>query len=83
MMLYQADLEGLRPILGGAFASIQGGDCVALQRVYDVLVARARENEAIVKKILGPGYRLDETAELNIDVSKRPYVKTVAESMSS
>ena len=78
-LLYESDLEGLRPVLQGAFASIQSGDCAALQRVYDVLVARTRENEAIVKKILGPDYRLDETAELNVDVSKRLYVKTAAE----
>jgi carboxyl-terminal processing protease len=58
---------------------MQAGDCAALQQVYDVLVARARENEAIVKKILGPDYRLDETVELNFNVDKRPYVKTAAE----
>ncbi len=51
----------------------------SLQQVYDVLVARARENEAIVKKILGPDYRLDETVELNTNVNKRPYAKTAAE----
>ncbi len=55
------------------------GDCAALQQVYDLLVARARENETIVKEILGPDYRLDETAEMNINVNKRPYVKTAAE----
>jgi carboxyl-terminal processing protease len=63
------------------FASIQSGDCIALQQVYDVLVERARENEAIVKKILGPDYRLDETVELNTNVNKRPYVKTTAEKL--
>jgi carboxyl-terminal processing protease len=78
-LLYESDWEGLKPTLQGMFASMRLGDCAALQRVYDVLVARARENEAIVKKILGPDYRLDETAELNIDVSKRPYLKTAAE----
>ncbi len=78
-LLYESDLEGLRPVLQGLFASMQSGDCAALQKVYDVLVARAHENEAIVKKILGPDYHLDETTELNINVSKRPYVKTAAE----
>ena len=78
-LLYESDLERLRPVLQGVFASMQAGDCAALQQVYDVLVARARENEAIVKKILGPDYRLDETVELNINVNKRPYVKTTAE----
>ncbi|MHB8910824.1 MAG: S41 family peptidase [Syntrophales bacterium] len=78
-LLYESDVEKLKPVLQDAFTGMQTGDCTALQQVYDVLVARARENEAIVKKILGPNYRLDETAELDINVSKRPYVKTVAE----
>ena len=78
-LLYESDLERLKPVLQGVFVSMQSGDCAALQQVYDVLVARARENEAIVKQILGPGYRLDETVELNINVKERPYVKTIAE----
>ena len=78
-LLYESDLEKLRPVLQNVITSMQAGDCASLQQVYDVLVARARENEAIVKKILGPDYRLDETVELNINVDKRPYVKTTAE----
>ena len=80
-LLYEADLERLKPVLQGIFVSMQSGDCATLQQVYDVLVARARENDAIVKKILGPDYRLDETVELNINVNKRPYVKTTAEKL--
>ncbi len=75
-LLYESDLEKLRPILQNVYTSLQAGDCASLTQVYDVLVARARENEALVKKILGPDYRLDDTVELNIDVRKRPYVKT-------
>jgi len=78
-LLYESDLERLKPVLQGVFASMQTGDCTALQQVYDLLVARARENEVIVRKILGPDYRLDETVELNINVNKRSYVKTTAE----
>ena len=78
-LLYESDLKRIKPVLQGVFASMQSGECAALQKVYDVIVARARENEAIVKKILGPDYRLDETVELNIKVKKRPYVKTKAE----
>ncbi|MFZ4440376.1 MAG: carboxy terminal-processing peptidase [Syntrophales bacterium] len=78
-LLYESDVERLKPVLQGVFVSMQSGDCTALQQVYDLLVARARENEAIVKKILGPDYRLDETVELNTNVSKRPYVKTTVE----
>ena len=77
-LLYESDLERLKPVLRGVFASIQSGNCFALQQVYDLLVARTKENEAIVKKILGPDYRLDETAELNINVNKRPPIETPA-----
>ena len=77
-LLYESDLKRLKPILEGVFASMQVGDCASLQQVHDLLVTRARENETIVKKILGPDYRLDETVELNINVKERPYVKTPA-----
>ena len=78
-LLYESDVERLKPALEGMFASMHGGGCAALQQVYDLLVTRARENENIVKEILGPDYRLDETVEMNINVNKRPYVKTAAE----
>jgi carboxyl-terminal processing protease len=78
-LLYESDLERLKLALRGVFEIMQAGDCTALQQVYDMLVARAWENEAIVKKILGPDYRIDETAELDTDVKKRTYVKTTAE----
>ena len=78
-LLYESDLKMLRPVLQNVLTRLQAGDCALLQKVYDVLVSRARENEAIVKKILEPEYRLDETVELNISVDKRPYVKTTAE----
>jgi carboxyl-terminal processing protease len=78
-LLYASDLERLRPVLQNVFTNMQTDDCVSLKPVYDVLVTRARENEAIVKKILGPDYRVDETVELDTNVKKRPYVKTTAE----
>ena len=78
-LLYASDLEYLRPVLQNVFARAQRVDCASLKPVYDLLVARAKENEAIVKKILSSDYRFDETVELEIDVNKRPYVKTTAE----
>ena len=78
-LLYASDVERLRPVLQNVFTSGQTDDCASLTPVYDLLIARARENETIVKKILGPDYRLDETVELDTDVKKRPYVKTTAE----
>ncbi|MEN6621794.1 MAG: S41 family peptidase, partial [Smithella sp.] len=78
-LLYESDLKSLRLVLQNSFSRMHTGDCASLQQVYNLLVARARENEAIAKKILGPDYRLDSTVELNIDVNKRPYVKTKEE----
>lgn len=78
-LFYESDLKTLRPVLQDVFARMQAGDCASLKKVYDVLVARTRENEAIVKKILGPDFRLDETMELQINVKKRSHVKTQQE----
>ncbi len=75
-LLYESDVASLKPFLRRVFASIQAGDCAALTPVYDILVARARENEAMVRKILGSDFKLDEKAELLIDIKKRPYPKT-------
>ena len=75
-LLYESDVKKLKPFLRQVFASIQAGDCTSLTPVYEILVTRAKENEAIVKKILGLGYQLDEKMELQIDVKKRPYIKT-------
>jgi carboxyl-terminal processing protease len=78
-LLYASDVERLRPVLQNLFACVQACNCASLKPVYDMLVARARENEAIVKKILRSNSRLDGTVELDIDVKKRSYVKTKAE----
>ena len=78
-LFYESDVQSLKLVLQNAFASMQAGDCALLKPVYDLLVIRARENETMVKKILGSNYRIDENIELNIDIKKRPYVKTAAE----
>jgi carboxyl-terminal processing protease len=78
-LLYESDLEKLKVLLLDLFTSAEKGNCTSLMSVYDLLVVRARENEAIVKNILGPDFRLDMMAELNINVDKRSYPKTMAE----
>ena len=76
--LYESDLQTIKPLLLELFVSVEKGNCASLQPVYTLLVARARENEAMVKRILGPDFRLDDRMELTIDVEKRPFPKTVA-----
>ncbi|MGD0021888.1 MAG: S41 family peptidase [Smithellaceae bacterium] len=78
-LLYESDLKKLKPLLIDLFESAEKGDCASLKSVYDLLVARARENEVIIKKNLGPDFRLDMMTELNINVDKRPYPKTMTE----
>jgi carboxyl-terminal processing protease len=76
-LLYESDLTKLKPLLLELFA--EDGNCASLQQVYELLVIRVRENEASVKKILGPDFRPEKNAELNINADKRPYPKTPAE----
>jgi len=78
-LLYESDVVRLRQDLMGVFGTIREGNCAALQDVYVLFLTRARENEQFVKKFLGPGYKFDETVELNTDLNKRPYPKTQAE----
>ena len=81
-LLYQSDVDWLRPVLGNLFNGISSGNCALTRPVHDLIVARARENEAMVKKYLGVPYRPDQKAELISDVKKRSYAKTVAEKMA-
>jgi carboxyl-terminal processing protease len=81
-LLYEADLDRLKPLLADLFTGAERGNCTSLKPVYDLLVARARENEAIVKKLLGPDFRPDRNVALNLDIDKRPYPKTSAEKQS-
>jgi carboxyl-terminal processing protease len=82
-LLYESDLETLKPLLLDVFLSAEKGNCASLQQVYNLLVVRARENEAIVKDILGPAFRSDKRVELNINVDKRPYLKTRTDKQES
>ena len=78
-LLYESDVVRLKQDLLGMFGTMLEGNCPALQDVYDLFLKRATENERFVKKFLGSHYKLDETAELNTDLDKRPYAKTQTE----
>ena len=78
-LLYESDLEKVKPLLMDVFENAEKNNCASLKPVYDLLVARSRENEEIVKKIMGPDFKADKGATLYINAEKRPYAKTVAE----
>ena len=79
ILLYAEDVVKIRQDLMGMFAVLEEKNCIALQKVYDVLLVRAKENEQFVKKFLGADYKLDDTVELDTDLEKRPYPETQAE----
>lgn len=78
-MLLESDVAGLRKSLPGIFDSMRSGDCAKLTEAQKVLETRAQEALEFVKKVLGDGYKLDETVELVTDTEKRGYPKTQAE----
>ncbi len=78
-LLYASDAAIFRDSLRTLFDSLQAGNCTSLKQLYDVLVARARESESMVREILDSEHRIDESAQLLIDVNKRPYVRTADE----
>jgi carboxyl-terminal processing protease len=78
-LLYESDIIGLKKDLMNIFNTMHAGNCAALNKVYDLLLTRARENELYVKKFLGPDYKLDDSVELNTDLDKRSYPVTQAD----
>ncbi len=78
-LLYESDLEKIKPLLLDVFENTGKNNCASLKPVYELLIARSKENEDIVKKILGPDFKPDRGATLYINAEKRPYSKTVAE----
>lgn len=80
MMLLEADRKKLEDSLKSQFAVIFQGDCPLLQEVANVAIQRAKENLDFVKKTMAdPKYKIDETAELDMDSERRGYFKTAAD----
>ncbi len=78
-LFYESDLTQIRPLLLDVFANAEKNNCASLKSLYELLVARSRENEDMVIKILGPGFKPDRGATLYINAEKRPYAKTASE----
>lgn len=78
-LLYASDVETLKPLLAEVFESAKRGNCASLGQVYGLLVERAKENETLVKKILGPDFQPDRKAVLIVNAEKRPYPKNAAD----
>jgi len=81
-LLFEQDVIKLKKDLLTTFKTMDGGDCKKIDEVQNLLVERAKENEAYAKEFLGDKYKLDETAELMTDPDKRKYPKSLDEKKS-
>lgn len=78
-LLYASDLPKIRSRVLDVFEGVSKGNCVPLNAVYALMLERTRENEAMVKSLLGPGFKPDRHVSLMIQADKRPYPKTATE----
>lgn len=79
VLLLESDVADLRKKLNPAMVKVVQGKCDDFEKTKDLLLSRAKENEAKVREILGSSYKLDETAEIQLDPDKRGYAKDSSE----
>ncbi len=75
LTFYKDDVAKLNKILKDAFWNSLKSDCKLLAEVKKILFERTKENEELIRSILSPQYKFDETAEVVIDPKKRDYPK--------
>ena len=79
-ILQTGDVETLQSSLVKVFDAMNEGNCsTALNDVYKLLVDRSKENEAFVKSLMTPKYKIDESVQISLDPEKRGYPKTKAD----
>ncbi len=78
-MLLQSDVARLERELTGTFDTMKDGKCAALDGVSKLIVERADQDLAHASKLLGDGYKLDETTEIMLDPKKRGWPATAEE----
>lgn len=82
-MLLESDVNDLKAKLPEAFTAMAKGQCALISDTNQLLVARSKENEEFVKATLGKDYKLDETASVILDPTKRGYAKTKEERLDT
>lgn len=80
-VLWQADVDQIRPIVKKFLENIRTPDCSALDTgIQKILVSRAQEQLVYAKEVLGPKYKIDESVEIALDADKRNFPKNKEES---
>lgn len=79
MLFLESEVKAFRKRLPRVFDRMRDGDCKLLEEVAALSVQRARADARFVRSMLGDGYKLDESVELELDADTRGYPKTRAE----
>jgi carboxyl-terminal processing protease len=78
-LLIESDVIALKKDLNEVWSTMKNGDCGVLEHANQLLINRSEEDERIAEKMLDPGFKVDESVEINIDPEKRGYAKTQEE----
>lgn len=78
-LLLESEVELNTQQIPNVLDGMKIGACVALERPAQLVISRIEEDERLVKKLLGPKYKLDEKVELIFDPDKRGRPKTLEE----
>lgn len=78
-LLLDAEVQKLKIDLAVIFETYKSGDCSSLEKAFDLVIARAEEDEKTVRDQMKGKFQLDETVELNTASDKRGWSKTLEE----
>lgn len=73
-LLLASDVANVKRSLAAGI--VQGGQCPALEKTFELISQRTAANEALAKAFLGDTYKLDENAQITIDPDKLEYATT-------
>jgi carboxyl-terminal processing protease len=77
LLYLESEQQRLSERLQDAFLQMRAGECAKLRAIHEDAVARAREQEAFVRKFVGADdYQVDTNAEIVLDPDKRGWAKT-------
>jgi carboxyl-terminal processing protease len=80
-LLFQSDVDSLKPkILSFLKTMRTKPNCAEIDGIKTLLVQRAKEQLEFAKQSLGPKYKLDESAEFQLNPDKRTFPKDLEES---
>lgn len=81
VLLLQSDVDSLKPKILTFLRTMKSKpDCTEIEAIKALLVQRSKEQLEFAKQSLGPKYKLDESAEFQLNPDKRTFPKDLEES---